>query len=289
MLSSSSRRAAAASERAAGRSRAVVSPPPFLASSSSTACTAASTSADADRDHEVVRAGVLDREALVGEQLEVERGRHADRHLVAGRRRRGARDEHQRHRVVVGAAADDHVLGHAGTRVPACALDALAQPLERRDDRAAAAVGERERGAHLRPHAAAAELALVVQRAQPLRVDRAEPLLLGRAVTHGGGLDVGGDQERAGVHRARQQCAGEVLVEHRLDAAQRSVLAAPSGSRHRRRRPRSRRRRSARRSCRDRGSPAGRARRRHAASRARRDASQASPAAIRSCASAALT
>ena len=46
------------------------------------------------------------------------------------------RGEHQRHRVVVGAAADDHSLGHNRLPRPGRALGALAQPLERRDDRA---------------------------------------------------------------------------------------------------------------------------------------------------------
>ena len=53
--------------------------------------------------------------------------------------------------------------------------------------------------------------------------DGADVLGLGRAVAQHRVRDVGGDDEYVGLHRAREQRGAEVLVDDRLDAAQRAV------------------------------------------------------------------
>ena len=116
----------------------------------------------------------------------------------------------------------------ATTFVPGRAVDDLLDVLERPDGRPLAGrLDEAGGGVDLRAHRPGGE----VHGPQLRGRDLVEPPLLGRAPVGVDAVDVGRHDEQVGVDLAGEQLAGEVLVDHGLDAAERAVLA---GHPHRR-------------------------------------------------------
>ena len=170
------------------------------------------------------RASSSTREALAGEQLEVERRRHADRRVCA---RPAAAARETSISVTESWNAPRRTITRsiiAGTRVPAVPRRPRAARSSDVITRAPAASTNAARR-HLRPHAAPGELAARRQLAQPRGAAPRRATPARRAEADRGGRDVGRDHQALGADRARQQRPGEVLVEDRLDAAQPAVLA----------------------------------------------------------------
>ena len=108
------------------------------------------------------------------------------------------------------------------TLVPARALDDLLDVGERADGGPLAGrLDEPGRGLDLRAHRPGGEVGC----AQLAGGHPVEPALLGRAPALVDAVDVGGHDEQVGVDLAGEQLAGEVLVDHRLDAGERALLA----------------------------------------------------------------
>ena len=107
------------------------------------------------------------------------------------------------------------------TVVPARALDDLLDVLERADGRPLPGrLDEAGGGLDLRAHRPGGER----PRPQLVGGDPVEPALLGCAPAVVDAVDVGRHDEEVGADLAGEQLAGQVLVDHRLDAAEGAVL-----------------------------------------------------------------